>query len=149
MGEIIRATFEEILPGEEDFIDSALISLVYALGDNVPLLPVPVKRLENGMLVHLDGRHRLIVSYLMKKPEIDLFLAEDSSDFLNPKMFPEFETYKINETNQHIFQRWKSAEFTALGLDVANYHEHMYKLKSEYPFLMNLNLVKQHFFNKL
>jgi hypothetical protein len=138
MGSIIQATFDEIVPGEEDFIDSALKNMLNAIISQIPLLPVPVKQLETGKYVHLDGRHRLIGFYLAGAESLDLFLAEDRFDHMDKSMFPEFETYKLSETSSYITKRWDSAETDSLKLDFNNYHEHMVELQSRYDFLHDL-----------
>ena len=142
MGQIIEASFEDIIPGEAD-LDEKTLAGVIKFAETPKLLPPPDREL-NGKYLHLDGRHSLIYSHLQGYKQVPLFLLNNSSDGMHNHNFPNIETYLLVKRNENIRQRWFSAENIFRKLGVQNYEEHFENLRKKYDFLTDLDTCKQY-----
>lgn len=142
MGRIIKVSFDELLPGENYLNPKRLFDLFNFICPDKRLLPIPVRRLDDKY-VHLDGRHRLIYSYLSGK-EFDFYLAENEDDLIKAEDLRDIDYFMIDETNSFIHNRWYRAEIVSKQLNVKDYHEHFRNLQSRYKFLKDLETCKEH-----
>ena len=144
MGLIINACFDQIVPSEDSFDEAMLARVIYFKERGIEMLPPAVRLNSSRKYTHLDGRHRLIASYLYGIMAPELYLVMSQEDLFGGVIGHKEE---VNLTNSIIFSRWECADYSSKGISVSNYHEHMKRLRNTHPFLESLEECKKKFRN--
>lgn len=128
MGQIIEASFDQIVPSENGLFASTLWDVIKFSESGRKMAPVPVRE-KNGKFMQLDGRHRLIYYYLIGIMP-DIYLAEHDRDYMLKSDFPYIDNQKLDNTNNLINSSWYCSR-----LNVKDYHEHFRNLRNFCEFL--------------
>ncbi|MBS3094886.1 hypothetical protein J4474_04425 [Candidatus Pacearchaeota archaeon] len=134
MGQIIQASFSEILPGEDGFNNSQLLDIFRFAERGLDILPVPVRE-YNGKYLHLDGRHRLLYHKIRGEESVWLYLLESREDFMSEEVFPDVPKVFLWENNDNIYGRWSGVEYNCNEIYVKDYNEYFERLAKNNGFL--------------
>ena len=145
MGKIIEAKFSDILPGEDGFQPSMLISIITQFARGTKLLPVPVRKMYNQKYVQLDGRHRLLYLKMLGVSTASLFVADSDTDSMRQEDFPDVPKYYLEDNNRNLSRKWGCAGGYHLATKTKNFDEFFEILIGNFPWMKSISSFEEYF----